>query len=108
MNNPLQAAALLGVSRRYFLRTATLASGAILARSGIVPAASPAARTRLQKPEPRPGEARVSPSDAAEMLYIPAGWFLQGSRGEDRDADEPPQGRVYLAGFWIGNTEVAN
>ena len=50
----------------------------------------------------------MSTSDAAEMLYIPAGWFLQGSRVEDGDPDERPQRRVYLDGFWLDKTEVTN
>ena len=48
----------------------------------------------------------------AEMIYIPAGNFMLGSNlNEDPyadEAEEAPQLRVYLDGYWIGKTEVTN
>jgi serine/threonine-protein kinase len=44
------------------------------------------------------------------MVYIPAGEFLMGAAGSDRNAgdDEKPQHKVYLEAFWIDLTEVTN
>jgi formylglycine-generating enzyme required for sulfatase activity len=44
------------------------------------------------------------------MVYVPAGEFLMGSSDGDSHAegDEKPQHTVYLAGYWIGRTEVTN
>ena len=45
-----------------------------------------------------------------EMVEIPVGPFLMGSRDEDplADADEKPQHTVELPTYWIGKTEVTN
>lgn len=40
------------------------------------------------------------------MVYIPEGEITIGSPVREGDADEHPSHRVYLAGFWIGKTEV--
>jgi len=50
--------------------------------------------------------ARVNPRDGAEMVYVPAGEFLMGSKEGEGDSDEHPQHKVYLDGFWIYKTEV--
>jgi sulfatase modifying factor 1 len=54
------------------------------------------------------GDIWVSPTDGKEMVYVPAGEFVMGSRqGEgDADDDEHPQRRVYLDAFWIDKCEV--
>src|SRR5258705_11958593 len=51
----------------------------------------------------KPRRARVSGSDGAEMVYVPAGWFLQGSRPDEElaEQDELTQRKVYLDAFWI-------
>jgi formylglycine-generating enzyme required for sulfatase activity len=40
------------------------------------------------------------------MVYIPEGEFTIGSPAQDGDADEHPAHKVFVAGFWIGKTEV--
>jgi len=59
---------------------------------------------------PKPGKLRASGSDGAEMVYVPAGWFLQGSKPDEESVewDELTQRKVYLDGFWIDKTEVTN
>ena len=60
--------------------------------------------------EPQAGQVQVSGSDGTEMVYVPAGWFIQGSREDepDVDADERPQRKVYLDAYWIDRREVTN
>ncbi len=50
----------------------------------------------------------VAPKDGKEMVYVPAGEFIMGSREGAPDAsdDEQPQRRVYVDGFWIDKYEV--
>ena len=45
-----------------------------------------------------------------EMIRIPTGEFLMGSKKQDKVAynDEKPQHRVYLAEYWIGKYPVTN
>ena len=50
-------------------------------------------------PAGTPGEVRVSPSDGAEMVYVPAGHYQQS--GNNRQSAD-------LNGFWIDKTEVTN
>ena len=47
-----------------------------------------------------------NPIDGAEMIFIPAGEFLMGSQPGTAGADESPQHKVYLDGYWIYRTEV--
>ncbi|MGL4424161.1 MAG: formylglycine-generating enzyme family protein, partial [Gemmataceae bacterium] len=44
-----------------------------------------------------------------EMIYVPAGEFLMGSPEKEpgRQANEGPQHKVAVKGFWIGKTEVS-
>ena len=53
---------------------------------------------------------RISAKDGMEMVYIPEGEFLMGSRDSDKDANsnEKPQHKVYLDGYWMDKTEVTN
>lgn len=51
---------------------------------------------------------KLNPIDGAEMIWIPTGEFIRGSKydgtpGSDPEADahEKPQQRVYLSGYWI-------
>ena len=54
----------------------------------------------------------IDERSGVEMVYIPAGNFMLGSNlNEDPyadEAEEAPQLRVYLDGYWIGKTEVTN
>ncbi|MCJ7623717.1 MAG: formylglycine-generating enzyme family protein [Anaerolineaceae bacterium] len=52
----------------------------------------------------------ISAVDGMEMVYVPAGPFLMGSKEEDKDAynNEKPQHEVVLDAFWIDRTEVTN
>ena len=52
------------------------------------------------------GDTWTSPLDGMTMVYVPAGEFLMGS--ESGHADEKPQHRVILDGYWIDRTEVTN
>lgn len=56
------------------------------------------------------GQTRKQPLDGMVQVYVPEGAFTMGSQpGEARaDADEFPQHEVYLAAFWIDQTEVTN
>jgi formylglycine-generating enzyme required for sulfatase activity/serine/threonine protein kinase len=51
---------------------------------------------------------RISETDGATMVYVPAGEFLMGSPEDDGDSDEHPQHKVYLDAYWIDRTEVTN
>ncbi len=53
---------------------------------------------------------RVNFSLEPEMVHIPAGEFLRGSKERDRVAlaSEKPQRRIYLAEYWIGRYPVTN
>ncbi len=42
------------------------------------------------------------------MVWIPAGTFTMGGRGEHARPDELPQHEVELEGFWMDRTEVTN
>jgi formylglycine-generating enzyme required for sulfatase activity len=59
---------------------------------------------------PQAGATKVLEKAGITLVYVPAGEFLMGSPDNDSeaDADEKPQHRVYLNGFWIGRTEVTN
>jgi formylglycine-generating enzyme required for sulfatase activity/SH3-like domain-containing protein len=60
--------------------------------------------------QPELGDATVKQLEKAgiTLVYVPAGDFLMGSTDSDSDAnaDEKPQHRVYVDGYWIGKTEV--
>ena len=53
---------------------------------------------------------RVRFSLEPEMVHIPAGEFLRGSKERDRRAlaSEKPQSRIYLSEYWIGKYPVTN
>ncbi|MEI7990738.1 MAG: SUMF1/EgtB/PvdO family nonheme iron enzyme, partial [Chloroflexota bacterium] len=55
-------------------------------------------------------QTRISAKDGMEQVYIPPGEFLMGSVDSDSDAqaDEKPQHKVYLDGYWMDKTEVTN
>jgi formylglycine-generating enzyme required for sulfatase activity len=59
---------------------------------------------------PAAGATRVRETDGAVMVYVPAGEFTMGSADSDSQAhaEEKPQHRVNVAGFWIDRTEVTN
>ncbi|MHB1458996.1 MAG: formylglycine-generating enzyme family protein [Armatimonadota bacterium] len=68
------------------------------------------------------GAVRINPKDGAEMVWVPAGWFIMGSTEIDIDAGlkaepqlacaksifmpEVPKRKVYLDGYWIYKYEV--
>jgi formylglycine-generating enzyme len=57
--------------------------------------------------ESRPaGEVSTNPRDGAEMVYVPAGEFLMGSKENQGSPNESPQHTVYLDGYWIYKTPV--
>ncbi len=54
--------------------------------------------------------AYVPPADLGEMVLIPEGYFLMGTGGSASagDADELPQGQVYLNAYYIDKYPVTN
>lgn len=68
------------------------------------------------------GEVKTNSKDGADMVWVPAGEFIMGSSAEDiaallkaepqfarakeAFADEKPQHRVYLDGYWMYRNEV--
>jgi|GEM_PF-1004056 len=56
------------------------------------------------KPGTKIGDVAINPKDGAEMVWVPAGEFLMGSNGGDRE--EKPQHNVYLDGYWMYKYEV--
>lgn len=52
------------------------------------------------------GSTRISPIDNAIQAYIPEGYFEMGS--ENGYSDEKPRHSVFLAAFWMDQTEVTN
>jgi formylglycine-generating enzyme required for sulfatase activity len=79
-------------------RPTTLPSAAV-APPGQAPAAEPAA-----------GTTRVLEKAGIVLMYVQGGEYLMGSGDSDTlaETDEKPQHRVYLDGYWIGQTEVTN
>ncbi len=56
------------------------------------------------------GEIWLHPVDEMQLVFIPAGPFLRGSPVSDpeSEANERPEGEVYLEAYWIDQTEVTN
>lgn len=55
------------------------------------------------------GPVRLATRDGMVQRYVPAGSFSMGSNTDpDAGADETPQRRIALDGFWIDQTEVTN
>ncbi len=48
----------------------------------------------------------ITGGDGAQMVHVPAGWFIRGSLSGD--SDEKPRRRVYLDGFHIDKYEITN
>lgn len=77
-------------------------------------------RTPDPPADARLGDVWISPKDGAEMVYVPAGESIMGSTEADiaalvkgnprllapRFADQAPQFRAYLPGYWIDKCEV--
>ena len=68
------------------------------------------AQAGTARPAYNPGATRTRSADEAEMIQVPDGEFLMGSKDADRkaDTDEKPQHAVTLDAFWIDRTEVTN
>ncbi len=79
-------------------------SAAVSAPSG---ATGPDATAR-DAGEPEAGESgvRVRSSDGAEMVRIPGGAFVRGSKDGEGEADERPQRTIRVSGFWLDRTEL--
>lgn len=69
------------------------------------PTATP---TPSPTPEPLTGTSRISPMDGMTQFYIPSGEFIMGASSDQStaEAQEKPQHRVILSGFWMDETEV--
>jgi sulfatase modifying factor 1 len=66
--------------------------------------------TRAYSPPPPTGATKPLGQTGVTLVYVPPGEFSMGSPDSDLDAfdNEKPQHRVYLDGYWIGQTEVTN
>jgi formylglycine-generating enzyme required for sulfatase activity len=64
--------------------------------------------TAAPQASPKSGAVSISPRDAAEMVYVPAGECTIGSPDDELQAwgDEYPQHRRYLNAFWIDKNLV--
>jgi formylglycine-generating enzyme required for sulfatase activity len=80
-----------------------------------VPAAKPVAATApaAETAQPLVAKIRITGSttainemDGAELVWVPAGEFLRGSPTGKGAADERPQKKIYLDGYWIYKTPV--
>ena len=81
-----------------------------------------ASRPPAPPPNAKLGDVWVNPADGAEMVYVPAGEFTLGTSDAQIDswlkehpedkreqfAEEQPQCRVSLPGYWIDRYEVTN
>ena len=47
---------------------------------------------------------KTSGFDGAVLVHVPPGWFVMGSKSGDKD-ERPPR-KIFVSGFWIGQTEV--
>jgi formylglycine-generating enzyme required for sulfatase activity len=79
-------------------------------------------RTPEPPKDPQAGDVWVNAKDGMEMVYVAPGEFILGTSEAQIDAwlkehpndkrewfaDEQPQRRVNLPGYWIGRTEVTN
>jgi len=79
-------------------------------------------RTPEPPPNPELGDVWVNPKDGMELVYIAPGEFTMGTSDPQIDAwvaehptdqpwlfaNEQPQFRASLGGYWIGRTEVTN
>lgn len=79
-------------------------------------------RTPEPPAEPQKGDVWVNPIDGMEMVYIAPGESIMGTSDAEIDAwlkehpeqkrewfaDEQPQFRVNLPGYWVSRTEVTN
>jgi len=103
----------------------TAASARLTERVSPAPQVNPNAvvwRTPQPPAKPEAGDVWVNPKDEMELVYVSPGEFTLGTSdaqidawlkerpGDKRDdfADEQPQCRVNLPGYWIGRTEVTN
>ena len=68
------------------------------------------AQARTARPAHGPVVTRTRSTDEAEMILVPDGEFLMGSKEADHKAgtDEKPAHTVTLDAFWIDRTEVTN
>ncbi len=58
--------------------------------------------------KPAPGTERTSPVDGMIQVYIPEGTFTMGGLDPNAEADEEPDHKVTMHGFWIDKLEVTN
>ena len=59
-------------------------------------------KIRIKSKEPVPGEVRINPKDGAEMVYLPAGEFLMGSKAGAGDAMKCPS----IQYIWTGISSI--
>jgi len=85
---------------------AALAQAATASQAALLAAPTRLPANTLTPPQPT---RVVSAKDAMVEVPVPAGSFLMGSSSADHSAraDERPQVRVTLDGFWIDRTEVS-
>lgn len=72
--------------------------------------ASTATLTPTPNLTPQSGATAIDTTDNMTLVFVPAGEFKMGSAGNDSQAfgNERPQHTVFVASFWIDQTEVTN
>lgn len=94
--------------RRYLTRTTCIIAGCLIL---LIIGLWAYVRSLPLPPQPfiPATQTRINPQDGAEMICIPAGRFLMGSRSvtDQNTKDESPQHRVYLDAYWIYTRPVS-
>ena len=88
----------MSMTKKFLIAGTLVTAGGLLLGNGENPESPPA--------EPQPGQEWTNPGDGMVMVWVPGGEFLMGGPPGEGRADERPQHRVHIDGFWMGKYEV--